>query len=536
MAQSPPPLMPSLNAAQLEELLARLRTQLRPDLYAQVEACLRLLAWIVQLLEQKKLALGRLSELLLRPRNEKTRKLFPEKPNRDPAAQEEPSKGQGQGKPKGHGRLKTQDYPGAQRICISHPEVRPGDICPQCQKGKVGPHRPKRLIWILARCLFEGMLYELEQLRCRLCGAVFSAPAPAQAQQSKYDASVGVMLGLLRYGAGLPMYRIAKWQQWFGLPMAQSTQWELIEEAAALPELIYEKLLELGAQGSLIHNDDTSMRVQSLRREIQSQNQKDGRTGIFTTSLICQVGSIPIGLYVTGRQHAGENLDQVLKRRAAGLDQPLQMCDALSRNQPKESQTIACHCLIHGRRNFVEQIENFPEACRQVIESIGQIYKVEQEIKKAGLSPPERLLIHQARSQPVMEKLRQWMTEQIQQKKVEPNSGLGKAIEYMDNHWEGLTRFLQVEAAPLDNNICERALKLVVLHRKNSLSYKTERGAKVGDVFMTLIHTCQLNSINPFDYMMALVKNAEAVRKDSGAWLPWNYQKTKPPNPTDKAR
>ena len=106
---------------------------------------------------------------------------------------------------------------------------------------------------------------------------------------------------------------------------------------------------------------------------------------------------------------------------------------------------------------------------------------------------------------------------------MEPNSSLGKAINYMLKHWLPLTRFLEVPGAPLDNNICERALKTAILHRKNSLSYKTERGARVGDVFMSLIHTCQLGQVNPLDYLTALVKNAQEVLLQPAKWLPWNY-------------
>ncbi len=113
--------------------------------------------------------------------------------------------------------------------------------------------------------------------------------------------------------------------------------------------------------------------------------------------------------------------------------------------------------------------------------------------------------------------------EQIEGKHVEPNSSLGQAINYMLKHWKKLTLFLRVPGAPLDNNICERALKMAILHRKNSLFYKTRRGAYVGDLFMSLIHTCQLCDADPFDYLTQLQEHAEKVAGDPGAWMPWNY-------------
>jgi hypothetical protein len=93
----------------------------------------------------------------------------------------------------------------------------------------------------------------------------------------------------------------------------------------------------------------------------------------------------------------------------------------------------------------------------------------------------------------------------------------------MTKHWDKLTLFLREPGAPLDNNICERALKKAILHRKNSLFYKTQHGAYVGDLFMSLIHTCVLCKVNPFDYLTQLQKHASLLSKNPAQWLPWNY-------------
>ena len=526
MAKSKGPEILRVSATQVEELLVKLRAQLSAETYPLVESLLRTLLWIMEVLEQKKATLGRLRDAFFGSKSEKTRKLFPEE-----AGPEDPSPAAPSAcgtKRKGHGRRGAAAYPGAKRVPVPHPQWRAGSLCPECLKGKLYLlKKPARLVCVIAQPIFNATLYELERLRCALCGKVFTAPVPAQAGTAKYHPSVGTMLAIQRYGAGLPMYRIAKWQEYFGVPLPASTQWELIDATATAPQVIYDTLIGLGAQGTLIHNDDTFMRVQSLRREIAAQKE-GGRTGIFTTNLLCQTGSNQIALFFTGCKHAGENLDQLLKRRAAELDKPLQMCDALSRNQPKGSRTDLCHCLLHGRRNFVDQIDNFPEPCRKVIESLREIYRVEAQIKEAGLSDADRLACHQAQSGPILQELHQWMKAQLDQRKVEPNSGLGQAIRYMLKHWEALTRFLKVPGAPLDNNVCERALKMAILHRKNSLSYKTLRGAQVGDIFMSLIHTCQLNGVNPFDYLMALQTKASEVAKDPACWLPWNYQQAAP--------
>jgi hypothetical protein len=125
-----------------------------------------------------------------------------------------------------------------------------------------------------------------------------------------------------------------------------------------------------------------------------------------------------------------------------------------------------------------------------------------------------------------MEKLHRWLEAQLAERKTEPNSGLGKAITYLLRHWKALTTFLREAGAPLDNNICERALKRAVLHRKNALFYRTLHGAEVGDLFMTLIHTCQLCGANSFDYLTELLRHASGLAAKPAEWMPWNYRET----------
>ena len=516
-AKAKPPEIVQLSAAQLEQLLLDLRVAVAPATYQLVDSLLRTLVWIMGLLDRKQTTIARLRRIIFGETSEKTRKIFPQAP----AAEGPP--GSPKPKRKGHGRRGAKAYPGAQRVRVPHPKLRIGDLCPKCLRAKLYLFgKPARIVRIVAQPIFQATLFELERLRCALCGALFTAPPPREAGDNKYDPSVGLMLAVTRYGMGLPMYRTDKWQNHFGVPLPASTQWKLIDAASPTPQVMYETLIDVAANGSIIHTDDTTMRVQSLRQEISEQQ----RRGIFTTGIVSRVGDHQIALFFTGQKHAGENLDQLLKGRAAGLAKPLHMCDGLSRNPSKEFETILCNCLCHGRRNFVDIVDNFPEECRKIMESLAEIYRVDALAKEQRLSEIQRLALHQQQSLPIMDELHQWMKDQIHQKKVEPNSGFGQAIAYMLKRWAPLTRFLSVPGAPLDNNLCERALKMAILHRKNSLGFKTLRGAKVGDVFMSLIHTCQLNGVNPFHYLMSLQQHADSVRKALTAWLPWNYLKT----------
>ncbi len=125
-----------------------------------------------------------------------------------------------------------------------------------------------------------------------------------------------------------------------------------------------------------------------------------------------------------------------------------------------------------------------------------------------------------------MNDLRAWLKAQIDERNVEPNSSLGDAINYMLGHWHKLTLFLRIAGAPLDNNICERTLKMAIRHRNNSQFFKTERGAHVGDVFMSLIHTARLCGADPFDYLVAIDLHRDQVAACPSDWLPWNYRDT----------
>ena len=89
-----------------------------------------------------------------------------------------------------------------------------------------------------------------------------------------------------------------------------------------------------------------------------------------------------------------------------------------------------------------------------------------------------------------------------------------------------LTLFLREAGAPVDKNLVERALKKAILHRKNSLFYKTVKEAEVGDLFMSLIHTCELNGVHSFDYLTELQRHSEELKQKPSAWMPWNYRDT----------
>jgi transposase len=350
------------------------------------------------------------------------------------------------------------------------------------------------------------------------------ASMPPESPRETYDVTLKVNLALAHYHLGLPLKRIETFQQLLGMPLPDATQWELLEQVADSTYPVYEQLKRLGAQQVLVYQDDTGARLLSLIKANQA-DPPPARKGMYTTVLRFE-GEHSICVYLTGRRHAGENLDAILAHRSAELPPIQWMSDGLAANTPKPHQDRALDlsCLVHGRRQFVDIEDFFPNECQRVIDAIATIYKHEAYCKEQHLTPAQRLAYHQENSREVMEELKAWMTQQLADRCVEPNSRLGGAFDYLLKRWDSLTRFLTVPGAPLDNNVAERALKIILRYRKNSLFYKNEHGAYVGDVLISLIETCRLAGVNPLDYLSALMENRSAVFKDPGAWLPWNYQ------------
>lgn len=522
---------------ELDEILQRALTgPISPEEQRKLRAAMETLGWLQGEISRKDASLGRLRKLLFgTPSTEKTSRVLgesPKQPQEEGEGKSEEPPGSATTDPnpppaKGHGRNGAQAYVGAHRVPVEHETLRPGDSCPEagCEGKLYRLPEPRVLVCVKGHVPLQATVFEREALRCALCGKVFVAGLPEGVHFCKYDPTAVAMIGLLKYGTGMPFYRLGGLQGNLGIPLPAATQWEVVRDGAKELKPAYEELVREAAQGEVLHNDDTPMKILEHLKENEERKKEKERTGTFTTGVVALAGEHRIALFFTGRKHAGENLTQVLAEREGQRDPPIQMCDGLDRNLPDEKfETILANCLAHGRRKLVDVVEGFPEECRYVLEELREVYRNDAATRQAKMSPEERLRYHQERSRPVMERLKVWMDGQIDQKKVEPNSGLGEAIGYMQKRWQKLTLFLREPGAPLDNTITERALKKAILHRKNALFFKSENGAHVSDVFMSLIHTAELGGVNPFDYLTKLLRHPREVRDHADAWMPWSYR------------
>jgi len=529
----------NLSREKYDGLEARLKSrQLTAEDYDLLSGLLKAMLWLTSQLEAGRLGMARLKRLLFGEKTESRKNILG---NGGPgagsgrgvsgdSARDSSGGAQGSSDPKpeprpGHGRSSQDSYSGAERVHCPHPNLRPGDPCPKCEKGRLHDAVDNGVF-----VRFEGnppitaTVYETEKLRCALCGALFEAPLPDGVIAQRWAETAKSMAALLRYGFGVPHFRQEKLQEALKMRIADSTLQEKSEEVADSGHPVYWELERLAARGEILNLADTTCKILELIRENKKLDPDRDRTGIFTSALISKVEAHEISFFWSGRRHAGENLERLMKKRPQGMPPPLLMVDGSSRNVPENLKAILANCLTHGRRQFIDLERNFPAEITHVLDEIAKIYRNDAVTKEQGMSDQERLRYHQEHSAKVVEDLKAWCRDQIELRKTEPNSGLGKAIHYLEKRWTELTVFLRAPGAPLSNDIVERLIKRCVLHRKNSLFYKTLNGAVVGDVLMTLIHTAIAAGKNPFDYLTVLQLHRSAVVKSPASWLPWNYE------------
>ena len=437
------PTIIELDMDKLDDILRRVEAKdLHADDYETIHTVIESYVGLFYAVGDKNTTIQRLRKMLFGARTEKTvavvgeRKDSPPPPAQDTAASAAPTEDNGESSSqpprKNHGRNGADAYTGAEKIVVRHESLQPGDPCPKCDEGTVyETNRPGVLVRLVGQAPVGAKVYYLQKLRCNLCGVVFTAKPPEGATGEKYDATVGSMIALLKYGMGVPFHREEKVQGSLGIPLPASTQWDIVAAQAERAEPVFEELVRQAADGEVVFNDDTTVKILEMmgkraKEQIRAEGGADDsatkeasqRSGMFTTGIVSTGEGRRIALFFSGRQHAGENLKDVLLRRAETLGAPIQMCDALTRNLPGELATIVAHCLAHGRRQFVEVADRFPEECRHVLESLAVIYRNDTMAHERNLSPEARLHFHQAKSGPTMEDLHVWLVRQFDDRLV----------------------------------------------------------------------------------------------------------------------
>jgi transposase len=222
-----------VSTAELEALLEQGRSSLGEDGYQKLRAAIRTLGYVTELLEKQETTLAKLRELLCPAGTEKTEKVL-QQAGVDTGEKKSKTAGGNSRKKPGHGRHGAADYRGANKIAVPHGSLKRGDPCPDAQcSGKVYVQRdPGVLVRIKGQAPLAATVYELEKLRCNLCGNVYTAATPPEAGEKKYNESAASMIVLLRYGSGFPWYRPQGLEQSLGIPLPAATQCEIAAQTA----------------------------------------------------------------------------------------------------------------------------------------------------------------------------------------------------------------------------------------------------------------------------------------------------------------
>lgn len=501
---------------ELEDLQSQVKTrQLSEEQWVIVDLVLILYIKIIEIVQKNKPSIKMIKKYLIADEVEQTddKTEIANESEIEEVKEKKPRK-----KVKGHGRHKAEDYKGAKEVKCKHQELKAGGKCPdEYCKGQLQKYkREAKFTQFEGQALIGATNYKQEVLRCGDCQRTYTAPLPEGVKSIKYTSRADAAIAMAKYGSGMPFNRLSQLQKSFGIPLSASVMWERCEEVANALLAIFIQLRIMAALCSVLYYDDTSVKIIDCQPQLAEK-----RKGIRTTALVADLGAEKVAVYVSGRKHAGDNASELLSKRPESQEKVIRMSDALSANLSNTGQDIISLCLAHSSRKFVEIKASNLNYCTHVLEEISKVY--ENDKKTLDMTPQQRLEYHQANSGPIMKKLKEWIEEKFNKRLVEPNSALGKAFNYLTGNWDGLTCFLTNGKAPLDNNLCERALKLVVLHRKNALYYRNDTGAAVSDCIMSIIQTCKLNKVSAYDYIVAVIENYRRVRKNPDLWLPWNY-------------
>ena len=536
--------IPKIDPAEVDLLIEKFEQNKLSDQDKKViSGLLRTLLYLVGELQDKKATLLRLREMIFGRKSEKRKKADPEssqdEEKKDVAGntdkgvakdqveiernEKSESEAGGARKP-GHGRIPASAYRGARKVYCRHSELSSGSPCPDPKcRGKVYLiKRPHGFIQFTGSPVIRAAHYVQEIAKCASCNREYEAPLPSGVKPQKFDETADATIVIIRFLAATPGFRLAGLQRMCGIPLPISTIHERCVVVAEVLLPIYKEMEKDAANAKILYGDDTWLRILEMMKENEAKG-KGERVGIQTTAVVAErEDGVKIALYLNGRRHTGENVERLLEKREDDLGPMIRMGDAAAANWSGNDESIECCCLTHARRKFADLEKVYPKPCGYALDQIGKIYGHEAAAKE--MSDEERLAYHQKQSLPIMSELKEWMERELREKRVEPNSSLGKAMAYFQNHYEKLAQFCQVAGAPIDNNVAEQALKAPAMIRKNSYFFKTSNGACVGGIILSVLISCRLNGRNIWNYLVWVLRNMAEVERNPRAFLPWNYK------------
>jgi transposase len=445
-----------VNVSEIDELVQRVDSkQLHDGDLELIAQLLKLIQVLLRTIDDKQISIARLKRLIFGNKSEKRKSIQRkqdssgngEGPANAPSVQSESAQEsnaastdqpestssqdtESKNKRPGHGRLSVEKFTTATVVICPNENLKAGDKCPNdcCSGHLYDTKEPQILIKREAKPIIEAVRYERQVLRCSRCEQRFTASLPENVSEKKYDVTADVMIALVHYGAAMPFYRLERLQAMLGVPLPSSTQFERSEIVANAIHPVVLELERIAAQSDLFHTDDTSVRILALMKENESLSDID-RRGMHTTGIAARSDEFDIILYCSGRRYSGENLTELLKKRKDDLTEPILMADAENKNWAGNFKGLLAKCLAHGRRQFVDCEAAFPKDCGHVLDELGKDYYIDSQTK--NMTGAERLAYHKQHSEPIMDKLKSWIKDKLDNHEVESNSSLGKAFLYI---------------------------------------------------------------------------------------------------------
>ena len=365
----------------------------------------------------------------------------------------------------------------------------------------------------------------------------------------RYDWSACAMLMVMHYFAGAPFKRLESLHEGWGIPMPDANQWTVVDTGDDHLLPLY-KALEQHAivKATNFRTDDTGSMVVALEKQIEAElaaaerlgeSTKDVRTGINATGFYWETPDGPVVLFYTGRHHAGEMVDQLLRRRLLSSPKLVKCTDGASKNfdHGQGDKVVEATCNAHALLKFRDIRDKYPAEYAEAGSIYHQVFDNDDKAKALELLPVDRMLYHREHSWPLMKQLKAMCEEKVKSKLVEPSSPLWEPLTFVINQWQRLTRFCEVPSVPLDTNLVEQALIMPVRYLAGSFNYKTEDGAVVGDHAMSLIATARVHGVEPVAYLTECLRCHEDLAKRPEHYLPWVYRERmkegdSPPGPT----
>jgi transposase len=444
--------------------------------------------------------------------------------------------------PKGHGRNGASAFTQAKHFFYALAAGVIGAACEVCGFGKRYRYREKVIICIIGQPLFGAEAHHFEQARCRNCGHIVRADGPASIHEGlgseyvRYDGSACAMLMVMHYFGGAPFKRLESLHQGWGVPMPDANQWEVVNAGDDLLLPLYRALEQHAIQQATnFRIDDTGSMVISLRKQIETEiaalqqlgeSTKDVRTGINATGVYWETPDGPTLLFYTGRHHAGEIVDRLLRHRLLSRPKLVKCTDGASKNFDHEQgeKLVEASCNAHALLKFRDIRDKYPAEYAEAGRVYKQVFDNDDKAKALGLRPVDRMLYHRQHSKPLMQQLKAMCQDKLKSKLVEPNSPLWEPLTFVVNQWDRLSRFCEVPGVPLDTNLVEQALIIPVRYLAGSFNYQSEDGAAVGDHVMSLIATARANDVEPVAYLTECLRCHEDLAKRPQYYLPWVYR------------